>query len=388
MRLLDLSDECLVEVLYHLDVLDDLPPASLVCRRLSALATAPHFWSSHCLVPPGLTGEGTGSGSCGSGGQEEGEAAPALGWKQCRTAVCGRWLMRRERRDGSGAAASAPRPVDLLPSREEAELSAGVSGGFLWRWRCASSSVDRDEEGVDQVLRPRERDLDLLGRIRNASPLKYNAMWEEDILKEEADHGPPSWLVNNRTMYFERHLRQIFNPPKYWSSAPERVASEGETGSEHLAFATKCGPACLLTDVALRPFRELRVDGCHVPYTWGGARLRVYRLPEPSAGAADGDAGGPRWDHGRIALGVRRGGDDPLEALLRIRPVYESRVHPSRDRDDSGWQRYRLGEDGCGVVGNAFVVTLVGKCNRQYDDSGFYVCVERVECRGFVLPSR
>ena len=372
MHLLDLSDECLLEVLYHLDVLDDLLSASLVCRRLSAFKMAPHFWSSHPLLPPGLTGEGT--GACGSRGREE-KAAPALEWRQLRTVVCGRWLMRREHRDGSGAATSL-RPVDLLPSREEADASVG---------RVASSSFDREEERLDQALRPYERDEK--GRSRNASPSKYNTMWEEDIIKEEAEHGPPSWLVNDRTVYLQRHLRQIFSPPKYWSSAPEYVVSEGETGSEQLAFATRCGPACLLTDVAVRPFRELWVDGQHVPYTWRGTKLCVYHLHGPSTGTVDRDSGVPYWDNGRIMLDSHCGGDDPLGAFQQIRPVYESRVFPSRHREDTGWQRYRLGDDGCGVVGNVFVVTLVGKCNRQYDDSGFYVCVERVECRGFVLPS-
>jgi hypothetical protein len=86
-------------------------------------------------------------------------------------------------------------------------------------------------------------------------------------------------------------------------------------------------------------------------------------------------------------------GDEIIQDLLvngQV-PVYESLAmphphhphhHHSAAANSSKLLKFALPP---GVVANVIVVTLIGKNHEQFEGSGYYACVERVDCRGIPL---
>ena len=75
--------------------------------------------------------------------------------------------------------------------------------------------------------------------------------------------------------------------------------------------------------------------------------------------------------------------DSVIEDLIAGNdPVYESDPIPVPDANSNDLLIYPFP---AGVVANAIVVTLIGKNHEQFQGSGYYVCLERVDCRGIPL---
>ena len=80
--------------------------------------------------------------------------------------------------------------------------------------------------------------------------------------------------------------------------------------------------------------------------------------------------------------------NDILQNLLvDEEPVYESRCGEHEQRligpMDDNWIRYIL-PDG-GIIGNFVTITIEGKNSRQYETTGYYVCIEKLFIRGIPL---
>mmetsp|Transcript_20687 Transcript_20687/g.59307 ORF Transcript_20687/g.59307 Transcript_20687/m.59307 type:complete len:514 (+) Transcript_20687:324-1865(+) len=337
------------------------------------------------------------------------------------------------------------RHLDLLPSQEMARsTSVEMYGGLMLRRRCClASSEDHEHEDVKRVLRHVRRtkngDDEVVQRLRARAGMhveedsddngggdyttddadadedeeeirkgravpkasetmgpnpSYDALWDF-IGREEPDLGPPRMNGHIDLGFFMRVMRQ---EGTYWSSDQ----SESCNTDEVLLFATQGCQHSLISDFAIKPFRELRLDEGHVAYNWPKAVVSVYSLPDVDG---DDDDVNDRdeeskedgrknsvWCNGNVteppssALERQSGRSpkNPIPAILAgHNPVYTSGAREC-DATNTGWQRFQLPPE---VVGNVVVITLSGKFNRQFPESGYFVCCERVECRGVPLWS-
>ena len=487
-NLASLTDEILLEVLYCVSPLEILRHVCRVNKRLAGITTSRdtdlRYWRYHPLLPRSLKErirqEDSGnkkrkaatagsSGNYSDGGNNDKPGAPPLQLerRQLQMLVC---LCTNEAYDNdNGVLPKSLRPVDLLPSQETARsTSVEVYGGLMLRRRaCLASSEDHEHEDVTRVLRHaariKNRDDEVIRRLhgrhggrqeedsdenggggggdttddadeddderirqgqaappasgcREVNP-SYDAMWEY-ISRQEEDRGPPNMNGHIDLGFFMRVMRQ---ENTYWSSR----ASESCDTNEDLLFATQGCYLSLITDVAIKPFRELRLDEGHVAYTWPKIVLSVYSLPDieddddcgEDCSEDDENRASSVWSSGNVTeppssamerqrrqdpfvpssispIGhstneeQRVGGSpgpsasNPIAAILaRHVPVYTS---PPREcaATNTGWQHFHLPP---GIVGNVVVFSLQGKYNRQFPESGYYVCCERVECRGVPL---
>ena len=435
-----LTDEVLLEVLYCISPLEILHRVCRVSKRMAAITTsrdAPdlRYWRYHPQLPRSLRERLRGEDA----DTKSGPRPLNLDRRQLQMLVC---LCT------PGTDSAVPkllRQVDLLPSQEVARsTSVEIYNGLMLRRRCClASSEDHEHEDVNRVLRRGRRvkngDEEVLRRLRarraggghmleedsdengaagegdttddaeedeeeqirqgRAVPKasesmepnpSYDALWDY-ISREEPDLGPPQMNGHIDLAFFMRVMRQ---EGTYWSSKQ----SESCTTDETLLFATRGCEHSLISDVAIKPFRELRLDEGHVAYTWSKVLVSVYSLPDVEDGSKEGGRETSVWSNGNVtespssALERQRGEEasacpsNPIPKILAgHHPVYTSESAP-RDCDatNTGWQHFRLPP---GVVGNVVVFTLRGKYNRQFEESGFYACVDRVECRGVPLWS-
>ena len=435
-----LTDEVLLEVLYCISPLEILHRVCRVSKRMAAITTsrdAPdlRYWRYHPQLPRSLRERLRGEDA----DTKSGPRPLNLDRRQLQMLVC---LCT------PGTDSAVPkllRQVDLLPSQEVARsTSVEIYNGLMLRRRCClASSEDHEHEDVNRVLRRGRRvkngDEEVLRRLRarraggghmleedsdengaagegdttddaeedeeeqirqgravpkaseNMEPNpSYDALWDY-ISREEPDLGPPQMNGHIDLAFFMRVMRQ---EGTYWSSKQ----SESCTTDETLLFATRGCEHSLISDVAIKPFRELRLDEGHVAYTWSKVLVSVYSLPDVEDGSKEGGRETSVWSNGNVtespssALERQRGEEasacpsNPIPKILAgHHPVYTSESAP-RDCDatNTGWQHFRLPP---GVVGNVVVFTLRGKYNRQFEESGFYACVDRVECRGVPLWS-
>lgn len=184
---------------------------------------------------------------------------------------------------------------------------------------------------------------------------------------------------------FHRFLRT------WWSSTP---TIQPDARNEVLMFATKY-PTSLMTEVHLQPLRDPYIG--HVVYSWKLTKIRAYLL---------------RHNESKLSLGypctlachtedlpgrrpILRTRDPIPQSYTDARtirnllkgevPVYESDVFPVMNpySDDVITYNFPAG----GVVANVFTVELIGKHAEQTTESGYYACVEKIDCRGIDLPS-
>eukprot|EP00562_Extubocellulus_spinifer_P001859 CAMPEP_0178485590 /NCGR_PEP_ID=MMETSP0696-20121128/8352_1 /TAXON_ID=265572 /ORGANISM="Extubocellulus spinifer, Strain CCMP396" /LENGTH=578 /DNA_ID=CAMNT_0020113191 /DNA_START=236 /DNA_END=1972 /DNA_ORIENTATION=- len=267
---------------------------------------------------------------------------------------------------------------------------------------------DDDNDNDEEYLYYRETPYSDSGVPRDS----YDAMWDR-ITRGDSDYGPASTGGHVTLQFFMTVMGQ---DGTYWSSRP----SADRSSREMLLFATQHARDALITDIAVKPFRELRLDDSHVPFTWPQATVSVYRLPV--ATDEGGESKTSLWLDGKIfdptpvqqqPMPLRGGSStdavrllaeqlsptsvatgesaDPTDSvgspqfiLAGHKPVYISDPWEANSPNDTGWQHFHLPD---GIVGNLIVVSLNGKYHRQFPESGYYVCVERVECRGVPLRS-
>lgn len=478
--LASLTDEVLLEILYCVSPLEILRHVCRVSKRLAGITTTRdtdlRYWRYHPNLPRSLKeriqAEDGGNkkrkaGKTGSsanhdrqgGNDKSGAPSLKLERRQLQMLVC--LCTTSAAADNSGALPRLLRQVDLLPSQETARsTSVEVFGGLMLRRRaCLASSEDHEHEDITRVLRQAARiknhddevirrlhghhggrqeedsdenggggggdttddaDEDNMEQIRHgqaippaagfreASP-SYDIMWEY-IRRQEEDRGPPNMNGHIDLGFFMRVMRQ---ENTYWSSK----ASESCDTNEDLLFATQGCYHSLITDVAIKPFRELRLDEGHVAYTWPKIVLSVYSLPDVEDDddyyEEDEDCGDDEnretsvWSSGNVTeppsnamerqrrqdpqviIGEQSVGDSsdsssssPIPGILAGHtPVYTSSPREC-DATNTGWQHFQLPS---GIVGNVVVFSLQGKNHRQFPESGYYVCCERVECRGVPL---
>ena len=411
-------------------------------------------------------------GNHGRGSNNDKAGAPSLKLerRQLQVLVC--LCANKQSHKASDTTPRYLHPVDLLPSQEMARsTSSEIYGGLMLRRRaCLASSEDHEHEDITRVLRhariKKNRDNEVIQRLhdrqggrqeedsdengggdgggdttddadeddderirqgqavprasgyREVNP-SYDAMWEY-ISRQEEDRGPSNMNGHIDLGFFMRVMRQ---EGTYWSSR----ASESCDTNEDLLFATQGCYLSLISDVAIKPFIELRLDERHVSFTWPLVVLSVYSLPDvededeedEDCGGDDGSRTTSVWSSGNVteppssAMERQRRQDpfvpsssnpighsateepnvgnssesdsscsNPIPAILAGHvPVYTS---PPRECDatNTGWQHFQLPP---GIVGNVVVISLRGKCHRQFPESGYYVCCERVECRGVPL---
>mmetsp|Transcript_16199 Transcript_16199/g.46683 ORF Transcript_16199/g.46683 Transcript_16199/m.46683 type:complete len:406 (-) Transcript_16199:198-1415(-) len=266
-------------------------------------------------------------------------------------------------------------PASVLVSRGFAD-SRGISARV-----CLATTTDRENERVENVL-----------QLSNT---------EDDIWDSILSSGPYLSLP-------DRPARSIWQEGTYWSSAAADSNSE-----ELLLFTTRC-PLALMSDVAIKPFRELSFLGLddEKTYTWPGIVIRVYRLPvggkalrdpnPPSissgfpciiskesqlgcngATEVSGDFNDLTTAKAALALGQNAPQRQLITAILAgQKPVYESKVHEPSSPDSDVWQHYALPPL---TAGNVITLNLVGKNHRQFPTSGHYVCVDQVAVRGIPI---
>lgn len=280
--------------------------------------------------------------------------------------------------NGKIAVPRSLQPVSVLVSRGFAD-SHGKSVRV-----CLATTTDRANERIENVL-PASSDV------------------EEDVWDTILSSGLYRSLPDRPAM-------PIWQEGTYWSSAA--AASDSD---EVLLFTTRC-PLALISDVAIKPFRELSFLGMdeEKTYTWPGIVVRVYRLPVGGKALRDPtrpgiSAGFPcviskdSQFGGASAIGVTTDNSHQtsLEAALALSqnapqrrlisailaaqsPVYESEVHKPSSHDSDAWQHYALPPL---TAGNVITLSLVGKNHRQFPTSGYYVCVDQVAARGIPLFS-
>ena len=491
------TDEILLEVLYCISPLEILRHVCRVSKRLAGITSSRdadlRYWRYHPRLPRSvkerIRGENDGNkkkkaataGSSDNQGREGvntssqhircGAPSLKLGRRQLQMLVC---LCAA---DDNDVRPRLLRQVDLLPSQETARsTSVEICGGLMLRRRaCLASSEDHEHEDVTRILRharpQKNRDDEVIQRLHGRDARRheedsdengggggdttddadeddderirqgqavprssanfepspsYDAMWEY-ISREEEDRGPPNMNGHIDLGFFMRVMRQ---EGTYWSSEP----SDSRDTNESLLFAVQGCYYSLITDVAIKPFRELRLDENHVTYTWPKICISVYSLPdvgddcdyeEDQGSDKDGDSRKTSvWSNGNVAeppssamerqrrqdpffpsssgnpigrntseqqrgehpttLSSDSSASNPIPAILAGHaPIYTS---PPRECDatNTGWQHFKLPP---GIVGNVVVITLEGKYHRQFPESGYYVCCERVECRGVPLWS-
>lgn len=355
----------------HLLVLSLVRPIDLI-RGLSrvssqffSLATNAQLWMSQCRELSG------------------GSDVPTLTLHQMQ-----RYCLFEEAQKSNGAENSETCKEELtsniLPASVLVSKCFAVAKGKSVRV-CLATTTDRENERLENVLQTSDVDDDVWDSILSSGP--YRSLVDRPAI--------PIWQEGT-----------------YWSSAA--AASESD---EVLLFTTRC-PLALMSDVAIKPFREgelsfLGMDD-EKTYTWPGIVIRVYRLPV--GGKALRDPSKPEISSGfpcvisndtqldcdgendpgslcaedktaKTALSLDQ--NEPQRRLITSilagqEPVYESTVHTPSSPGSDAWQHYPLPPL---TAGNLITLTLVGKHHRQFPTSGFYVCVDKVAVRGIPLFS-
>jgi hypothetical protein len=113
-------------------------------------------------------------------------------------------------------------------------------------------------------------------------------------------------------------------------------------------------------------------------YTWKNIIVKVYSLPM----IIPTDLVQRLGNENAACLLPSTDPELEMQHLVATTPIYESGVLPTPPSLNNSWQYFELP---FGVVGNVITFTLLGKNFRHFEDSRFYVCVQRVATRGIPL---
>mmetsp|Transcript_12903 Transcript_12903/g.19352 ORF Transcript_12903/g.19352 Transcript_12903/m.19352 type:complete len:452 (-) Transcript_12903:88-1443(-) len=268
-------------------------------------------------------------------------------------------------------------PRSVLPARGKA-IEAWKVGT---RRYCLSSS--RDRNGYDEV-------------IENVLVDEEFEPVEDDwriIIMDHHDHQSDTRNrdgTRNRNRNRQHNVMAIApERQRWWSSAPNVKRSPEDT-NEILLFTTNT--KAIITEVAIKPLKEPALfnflgDDHRTVFSWPRISIQVFCLHD-NANDNDNDDDAHQTpymiDPGDMSLSKdRRLRQRPIiEAFLNDHtPVYESPVMDAASNDES-WQYFAIPD---GVVGNVITFVLWGKHNEQFEQGGYYACVERVAVRGVPL---
>lgn len=228
-----------------------------------------------------------------------------------------------------------------------------------------------------------------------------NTLDDENSLRQE----PVDWKrirlddrTSDVTVMEGRQAIFSFRQP-WWSS----VASNDEDVPETLAFSTRY-PLTMVTEVAIKPYADWTMQ----TYSWKKWVVRVYNLPplSPSVSTTTGDeeqafsdvihhtlcpstvsipcstSSASSSSTAASTVSEVKSTTEALKYLEAQTPVYESGQIETPPPRNNAWQYHELPY---GAIGNVITITLVGKNFRQFEESGYYACVQRVATQGIPL---
>eukprot|EP01083_Nonionella_stella_P063039 163860_1 len=262
-------------------------------------------------------------------------------------------------------------PRAILPSRGKAIEAWNIGT----RRFCLSSS--RDRNGYDEII-------------------------ENVLVDEEFEPVEDDWnIIIPMDLDHQSNPRLAPERQHWWSSAPN-VKSSPEDTNEILLFTTNTSNTntstststnnkAIITEVAIKPLREPALfnflDGDHrTVFSWPRISIQVFCLHNDHDHDDHDVAHHTPYmiDPGDMSFSKdRRLRQRPIiEAFMKDHtPVYESPVMDAVSNDES-WQYFTIPD---GVVGNVITFVLWGKHNEQFEQGGYYTCVERVAVRGVPL---
>jgi hypothetical protein len=273
---------------------------------------------------------------------------------------------------------------------------------------CAASSTDHaDTETLDNVLK----------QVHPSSVAQSPSSHHDDGTNStiNASHRFTLTEILGR-ITANNFQRANHQNPRWWSSAPGNPDS-----NEVLLFSTYSG-YCILTELWLKPLRDpftrmvvytsrkiiirayllepaddnqhnMHHELHHPSSTSGKSRRNLFCGTHPCAfllATTDADPApaaistvDPMMADIRRRRAAAAAGKTTIETLLHGQfPVYES---PEYDivSDSDNLQKFNFPAPG--VIANVITITLVGKNFEQFLGSGYYTCVEQVDCLGIPL---
>mmetsp|Transcript_2382 Transcript_2382/g.3523 ORF Transcript_2382/g.3523 Transcript_2382/m.3523 type:complete len:382 (+) Transcript_2382:1-1146(+) len=297
--------------------------------------------------------------------------------------------------------------ITNLGSHEKADLSCLT---LVQLQRCCLFQVFAKEKAAndDGEEEEKEKDKSILKALEFGSilPTKETSLLLKlgsfrTCLASTTDHE--NEFIEN--VISDRSTRKNYEgiPPlrrrvSYWSSKPSATPESDET----LLFTTKY-PDTLISTVRIKPLRDPYLgDRC---YTWKNISIKAYRLPAEKL-KRDHDNKEKAISTIQSTCAIHRNttkriynrpplynpwnnvfgegdADEEFDELLHGQAlVYESEIFETMPANSVEWQQFDFPD---GVIANAIVIKLMGKNSRQFDDSGYYVCTEKVDIQGMPL---
>ena len=345
----DIPNEVLMQILLHLTPTEILLLSS-TCQKMRSVIQNHWFWTSyHSFVirPPSSAPPAASNSLASSNTNSSSVVLSTKELQQCCVVAHLRNSLT-EAEWFSSSRFSSVRPKSVLPSYEQIQKHKKK------RTYCLSSTQDNVTESITNVLKP------------------FNDDWTDIHSEREPRRTASSDDDEDDTNKC------------WWSSAPNDKKKCTET-KEDLLFVTQYAKV-IITEIAIHAlqdpfefefplqFLQIMAGGGRMPptrvYSWPKFRIRIYNLPLNDR---------KDFVHAQSLVVA-----DPnrIDGIVNTyKPTYDSSIINARSTTEN-WQLYTLPN---GIVGNVVIMTLLGKNQRQFSNSGYYVCVERVAVRGFPI---
>jgi len=229
-----------------------------------------------------------------------------------------------------------------------------------------ASSTDHHHESIENVLQEESR-------RQGGAAVNWNEVRTDD-------------RVSDVTVMESRRVSLFSFRQPWWSSLPRDDPEMSET----LAFCTRY-PLTLVTEVGIKPYADWTMQ----TYSWKKMIVRVYNLDpvvpkeNQSTGSCktlcpstNSDTPSASLPASTINVPDVQTTNKAFQYLESQTPVYESPLLDTPPPRNNAWQYHELPY---GVMGNLITFTLVGKNFRQFEESGYYACVQRVAAQGIPL---
>lgn len=411
--LLNLSDEILSIIFGYTPPRDVLLFTACTCQRFALLVRSHTFWKHHPLVIAAAPTVGAPPCSIVSKTalepirqQQQQEDRQFLNKFQLQL-----YCLYRAFRVLDQTHEHLPsflQPKSVLAHPKDLQSSSSTLSSRYYMVVCAASSTDHaDTETLDNVLK----------QVHPSSVAQSPSSHHDDGTNStiNASHRFTLTEILGR-ITANNFQRANHQNPRWWSSAPGNPDS-----NEVLLFSTYSG-YCILTELWLKPLRDpftrmvvytsrkiiirayllepaddnqhnMHHELHHPSSTSGKSRRNLFCGTHPCAfllATTDADPApaaistvDPMMADIRRRRAAAAAGKTTIETLLHGQfPVYES---PEYDivSDSDNLQKFNFPAPG--VIANVITITLVGKNFEQFLGSGYYTCVEQVDCLGIPL---
>jgi hypothetical protein len=161
----------------------------------------------------------------------------------------------------------------------------------------------------------------------------------------------------------------------WWSSQP---TVHPDDRNETILVTTKA-PVTIVTQIQIKPLLDPYVG--HVVYSWKSTTIRAYWVPHDPQKISHGyPCTFPAWSWQRSG----RASDQALiHHLLQDQTPVFVQTWPVEHADRADVMTFNLPQTG--VVANVITIELHGKHHEQVPGSGYYACVESLNCYGIPL---